>query len=119
MERFVDWLAGVVVHKEVAGGLGSGSGKAKVVLCGHSMGGLLIGRAKSHLVQLFLSQVSLIADAVLEIARTRVSPDQPLWPRVIGVIAFDTPVSSRATSENMTDNSLNSVPRFAPEYVQT
>ena len=52
MEHFVDWLAEVVVHKEVAGGLGGGSGKSKVVLCGHSMGGLLIGKARSHLVHL-------------------------------------------------------------------
>lgn len=56
MERFVDWLAGVVVHKEVAGGLGGGAGKAKVVLCGHSMGGLLIGRPGVTLSISFLSQ---------------------------------------------------------------
>jgi hypothetical protein len=55
VERFVDWLAGVVVPKEVAGGLGSGAGKAKVMLCGHSMGGLLIGKPR---VILFVSRLS-------------------------------------------------------------
>lgn len=31
----------------MAGGLGGGAGKAKVLLCGHSMGGLLIGRLRA------------------------------------------------------------------------
>jgi len=93
VERFVDWLAEVVVHKEVAGGLGGGAGKAKVVLCGHSMGGLLIGKPRVMLSISNFSQHLPAADAVLEIARTRATPDQPLWPRIIGVIAFDTPVS--------------------------
>jgi len=59
VERFVDWLAEVVVHKEVAGGLGGGAGKAKVMLCGHSMGGLLIGRPRVTLSISIPSQVLL------------------------------------------------------------
>lgn len=70
----MDWLAGLVVAREVDHGAGGGAGKAKVVLCGHSMGGLLI------------------ADGVLSLrANAAGGPDEPLWPRVVAVIAFDTP----------------------------
>jgi len=72
-ERFVDWLTTTVVHKEVGGGKGGGAGKTKVVLCGHSMGGLLI------------------ADAAIAIADSRREKTAPLWPRIIACVAFDTP----------------------------
>ncbi|KAI0082476.1 hypothetical protein K474DRAFT_1655250 [Panus rudis PR-1116 ss-1] len=71
--RFADWLTNLTVEREVANGVGGGAGKAKIVLCGHSMGGLLA------------------ADALIEFVRTRPDPKAPLWPNIIGCIAFDTP----------------------------
>ncbi|KAI6003707.1 hypothetical protein EDD15DRAFT_2507260 [Pisolithus albus] len=52
---------------------GGGAGAAKIVLCGHSMGGLLA------------------ADTLRAFIRSRPDEGAPLWPRVIGCIAFDTP----------------------------
>ncbi|OCH92192.1 hypothetical protein OBBRIDRAFT_791568 [Obba rivulosa] len=71
--RFADWLTNLTVEREVQHGVGGGAGKAKIVLCGHSMGGLLA------------------ADVLIEFVRTR--PDQfaPLWPNIIACLAFDTP----------------------------
>ncbi|KDR83957.1 hypothetical protein GALMADRAFT_111021 [Galerina marginata CBS 339.88] len=69
--RFADWLTTLVVEREVASGLGAG--KAKVVLCGHSMGGLLA------------------ADTLREFVRTRPDKDAPLWPKIVACISFDTP----------------------------
>ncbi|KAG5716702.1 hypothetical protein E4T56_gene16259 [Termitomyces sp. T112] len=69
--RFSDWLTTLTVEKEVASG--GGSGKASIVLCGHSMGGLLT------------------ADTLLEFYNTRPDKNCPLWPRIIACIAFDTP----------------------------
>ena len=37
----------------------------------------------------------LIADSVLRMQAHKQQPSEPLWPRVIAVIAFDTPVSTR------------------------
>ncbi|KAK1233312.1 hypothetical protein PQX77_003538 [Marasmius sp. AFHP31] len=68
--RFADWLTTLTVQKEVEHG---GSGKAKIVICGHSMGGLLA------------------ADAVLEFTKTRPDPKAPIWPNIVACIAFDTP----------------------------
>ncbi len=34
----------------------------------------------------------LIADAALDIA-ANTREDDPMWPRILGIIAFDTPVS--------------------------
>ncbi|KAL0573967.1 hypothetical protein V5O48_007982 [Marasmius crinis-equi] len=68
--RFADWLTTLTVQKEVEHG---GSGKAKVVICGHSMGGLLA------------------VDSVLEFVKTRPDPQAPIWPNIIACIAFDTP----------------------------
>ncbi|PIL36979.1 hypothetical protein GSI_00671 [Ganoderma sinense ZZ0214-1] len=68
--RFADWLTDLTVKREVANG---GAGKAKVVLCGHSMGGLLA------------------ADALLEFVRTRPDKRAPLWPKIVACIAYDTP----------------------------
>ncbi|KAG8698159.1 hypothetical protein FRC08_006100, partial [Ceratobasidium sp. 394] len=73
VERFVDWLTTLAVQKEVAHSLAGGSEKAKIILCGHSMGGLVA------------------ADALLSIARWRPEMHAPLWPWIVGCIAFDTP----------------------------
>ncbi|ORX36872.1 hypothetical protein BD324DRAFT_651349 [Kockovaella imperatae] len=69
---FVDWLTSLVVELENDHGAGGGAGKARIVLMGHSMGGLLIADAARDIV-----------------ANTR--PGAPLWPQIIGVMAFDTP----------------------------
>jgi len=57
---------------EVGGERGA-AGAAKIVLCGHSMGGLVI------------------ADALLAIQKMQ-TDEGPLWPRIIALLAFDTPV---------------------------
>ncbi|KAJ6628805.1 hypothetical protein B0H10DRAFT_1940185 [Mycena sp. CBHHK59/15] len=77
--KFADWLTTLTVEKEVASG--GGAGKAKIVLCGHSaqsqpsrsMGGLLA------------------ADTLKEFVKGRPDVQAPLWPKIIGCIAFDTP----------------------------
>ncbi|EIW70871.1 hypothetical protein TREMEDRAFT_29019 [Tremella mesenterica DSM 1558] len=69
---FVDWLTSLVVGLENDHGFGGGAGRAKIVLLGHSMGGLLI------------------ADAALDIARNT-RPGDPMWPKVVAIVAFDTP----------------------------
>ncbi|KAJ7094604.1 hypothetical protein B0H15DRAFT_830157 [Mycena belliarum] len=69
--KFSDWLTTLTVEREVASG--GGAGKAKIVLCGHSMGGLLA------------------ADTLQEFIKGRPDADAPLWPKIIGCIAFDTP----------------------------
>ncbi|TFY73013.1 hypothetical protein EWM64_g10999, partial [Hericium alpestre] len=73
VERFSDWLAELTVRKEVDYGAGGGAGKAKVVICSHSMGGLLA------------------ADSLLAFANSRADKHAPLWPQIIACIAFDTP----------------------------
>ncbi|KAF9782273.1 hypothetical protein BJ322DRAFT_1009506 [Thelephora terrestris] len=73
VEVFSEWLTKLVVEKEVAGGKGGGAGKAKIVLCGHSMGGLLA------------------ADALIQFVQNRPDADAPLWPRIVACLAFDTP----------------------------
>ncbi|GJJ07064.1 hypothetical protein Clacol_001263 [Clathrus columnatus] len=73
VERFADWLTTLTVEKEVSHGSGGGAGKAKIVLCGHSMGGLLA------------------ADTFLAMAHARPDKTAPLWPRIIACLAFDTP----------------------------
>ncbi|KAG8846157.1 hypothetical protein FRB96_002056 [Tulasnella sp. 330] len=72
-DRFIDWLTTLTVEREVAQGMGGGAGKARIVLCSHSMGGLLA------------------ADACLALARSRVDNKAPVWPNVIALISFDTP----------------------------
>ncbi|KIM46388.1 hypothetical protein M413DRAFT_441480 [Hebeloma cylindrosporum] len=69
--RFADWLTTTTVEREVSAGLGAG--KAKIVLCGHSMGGLLA------------------ADTLREFVNTRPDKDCPLWPKIVACIAYDTP----------------------------
>ncbi|RXW25318.1 hypothetical protein EST38_g640 [Candolleomyces aberdarensis] len=69
--RFADWLTSLTVEREVASG--GGAGRAKIVLCGHSMGGLLA------------------ADSLREFVGSRPDEKSPLWPRIIACLAFDTP----------------------------
>ncbi|OBZ76744.1 hypothetical protein A0H81_03690 [Grifola frondosa] len=71
--RFADWLTDLTVRREVANGMGGGAGKAKIVLCGHSMGGLLA------------------ADSLIDFVDTRPDKMAPLWPNIIACLAFDTP----------------------------
>jgi pimeloyl-ACP methyl ester carboxylesterase len=85
VEGFVDWLTTTCVgleskpeddvEKQAESGRGKGSGTVKVILCGHSMGGLVA------------------VDAALEISKSGGVQKGKLWPRVCGIIAFDTPVS--------------------------
>ncbi|PPQ64618.1 hypothetical protein CVT24_008355 [Panaeolus cyanescens] len=69
--RFADWLTTLTVEREVA--IGKGAGTVKIVLCGHSMGGLLA------------------ADTLREFYHTRPDKSCPLWPKIIACLAFDTP----------------------------
>ncbi|EIN10898.1 hypothetical protein PUNSTDRAFT_125531 [Punctularia strigosozonata HHB-11173 SS5] len=71
--RFADWLVTLTVEREVAHGSGGGAGRAKIVLCGHSMGGLLA------------------ADTLIQMVNSRPDMKAPLWPRIIALLAFDTP----------------------------
>ncbi|KAJ3576203.1 hypothetical protein NP233_g612 [Leucocoprinus birnbaumii] len=66
-----DWLTTLTVQRE--NDHGGGAGSAKIVLCGHSMGGFLA------------------ADSLLEFIKTRPDQDCPLWPRIIACVTFDTP----------------------------
>lgn len=82
-DQFVEWLQHQVLQREVARATALGensraAGVGKVVLCGHSMGGLVV------------------ADALLSIEKT-CADGGPLWPRIIAVLAYDTPVSGMAT----------------------
>lgn len=81
VERFADWLTTLTVEKEVAHGTGGGAGKAKIVLCGHSMGGLLA------------------ADTFLAMADSRPDKTAPLWPKIVACLAFDTPVCAATLSQ--------------------
>ena len=79
VESFVEWLDRQVQQREVKRAIElesdyGAAGTAKVVLIGHSMGGLLI------------------ADAIKSIRQ--IYREGPLWPRIIAVLAFDTPVRS-------------------------
>ncbi|KAF9453026.1 hypothetical protein P691DRAFT_771759 [Macrolepiota fuliginosa MF-IS2] len=69
--RFADWLTTLTVQRENEHGGGAGS--AKIVLCGHSMGGFLA------------------ADSLLEFMKTRPDHGAPLWPKIVACITFDTP----------------------------
>lgn len=115
VERFVEWLQHQVLQREVShaielGGESGAAGAAKVVLCGHSMGGLVISDA--------LSSVQLAHNN-----------DGPLWPRIIAVLAFDTPVRTSVSvglhliavylipiSNRHSNGTI--VPRSTPQHVQ-
>ncbi|KAN0126899.1 hypothetical protein V8E52_000539 [Russula decolorans] len=94
VERFADWLTTLTVQKEVAHSVGGGSSRAKIVLCGHSMGGLLA------------------ADSIKEFIHTRPDIHAPLWPNIIACLAFDTPYLG--LHPHVFKNSANK----ATEYVQ-
>ncbi|KAF8351628.1 hypothetical protein F5887DRAFT_216349 [Amanita rubescens] len=67
--RFVKWLTLLTEEKEQGV-----TGSVKIVLCGHSMGGLLA------------------ADTILELVRPhRKGKAASIWPRVVACISFDTP----------------------------
>ena len=69
VQAFIDWLTELIVRLECDHGEGGGAGKAKIVLMGHSMGGLLI------------------ADAAKEIA-DNARPGDPLWPKIVGIFGM-------------------------------
>jgi hypothetical protein len=82
------------VQKEVAHSLGGGTSRAKIVLCGHSMGGLLA------------------ADSLDAFINTRPDINAPLWPNIIACLAFDTPYLG--LNPNLFKNSATK----AADYVQ-
>ncbi|KAL1661091.1 hypothetical protein GGF50DRAFT_129763 [Schizophyllum commune] len=71
VNRFSEWLTTKTVEREVSTGVGAGN--VKIVLAGHSMGGILA------------------ADTLQEFIQTRPDTSAPLWPKIIAVLAFDTP----------------------------
>ncbi|KAK0550319.1 hypothetical protein OC846_003704 [Tilletia horrida] len=91
VDNFLEWLTEQTLERESKPlidehtgqplpasetGKGGGAGSVKIIIAGHSMGGL-VG-----------------VDAALAIARsTATAPDspEPLWPRICGVLAYDTP----------------------------
>lgn len=78
--QFLEWLEHQVLQRENARALAllgtnhQAAGSVKVVLCGHSMGGLVV------------------ADTLLAL-HEKWTDGGPLWPRIISVLAYDTPVS--------------------------
>ena len=91
VDNFVEWLISTTVHfeskpllDEKTGaprdpketGRGGGAGSVKIGLCGHSMGGIIA------------------AESTLNIAKeggSMASAGGKLWPRIMSVIAYDTP----------------------------
>ncbi len=88
VDNFVEWLISRCVQLEskplldektgavrdpAETGRGGGAGSVKIILCGHSMGGIVA------------------ADAVLNIAREGGWKEGKLWPRITSVLAFDSP----------------------------
>lgn len=78
-DRFVEWLTNETITLET-----TTQSRAKVVLCGHSMGGLLIADAALGIAHSSAPQVS-------DNETTQTSQSHPMWPRIIALIAFDTP----------------------------
>jgi len=70
--EFAEWLNNLVLAMEATSG-NSGTGKVKVVLCGHSMGGLVA------------------ADTTIRFLYRRPNAHAPPLPRIIACLAFDTP----------------------------
>jgi len=70
---FTEWLKLLVLGREAANRDRGGTGKARVVLCGHSAGGLVA------------------ADALIKFVQNRPDAQDHVWPRIIACLAFDTP----------------------------
>ncbi|SNX82652.1 uncharacterized protein MEPE_01358 [Melanopsichium pennsylvanicum] len=96
VESFTEWLTHQVVILEskpeidpITGeivpnsGKGGGMGSVKIILAGHSMGGLVAVDAALNIAQ----------DSAEQHAKTpkHKQPHLKLWPRVVGVLAYDTP----------------------------
>ena len=78
VETFVAWLATQVAEIEMEYSMKSASHRkelARVVLIGHSMGGIVV------------------ADAARSVARDcqKAEEKERMWPRIVGVMAYDTP----------------------------
>jgi len=71
--EFTEWLKLFVLGREAANRDRGGTGKARVVLCGHSEGGLVA------------------ADALIKYVQNRPDAQDHVWPRIIACLAFDTP----------------------------
>ncbi|KAI5117869.1 hypothetical protein M0805_006571 [Coniferiporia weirii] len=70
---FTGWLTALVKEKEIVDGEDRAARKVKVVLCGHSMGGLIA------------------VDTLIGVVASRKDKETLLWPRIIACIAMDTP----------------------------
>jgi len=73
VKSFSNWLKKLVPEKEAAHKERGGTGKAKIVLCSHSMGGLIA------------------ADALIKLVHDSWNADAPLHKQIIACLAFDTP----------------------------
>lgn len=96
VESFVEWLTEQTVTLEskpevnretgdivANSGKGGGMGSVKIVLAGHSMGGLVA-------VDAALAVAQSSAESQQRIPKEKQSALK-LWPRIVGVIAYDTP----------------------------
>jgi len=97
VQAFIDWLTELIVRLECDHGEGGGAGKAKIVLMGHSMGGLLIADA---------------AKEVVDSAR----PGDPLWPKIVGIFGESITHSPR---RELTHSFRHALPWLTPSYIQT
>ncbi|KAJ9093231.1 hypothetical protein QFC19_008437 [Naganishia cerealis] len=92
-DRFVEWLANETVQLETAT-----ASRAKVVLCGHSMGGLLIADAALGIAHGAGADMPSTSNPPLtgqdnarEKNESHATAAAPMWPRIVALIAFDTP----------------------------
>lgn len=96
VESFVEWLTEQTVMLESKpeidpatgdvvpnSGKGGGMGSVKIVLAGHSMGGLVA-------VDAALAVAQSSADQQSKVSKEKRS-SLKLWPRIVGVLAYDTP----------------------------
>jgi hypothetical protein len=93
VERFADWLVTLTVDRESASGTGRGAGSARLVLCGHRYVLIRIAYVPGDQLRTVFSMGGLlIADTLIAMHKSRPDPKAPLWPRIIALVAFDTPV---------------------------
>ncbi|KAF7352637.1 Catalytic protein [Mycena venus] len=88
--KFADWLTTLTVEREVASG--GGAGRAKLVLCGHRY--IASSPSSTALDKSYPFSMGglLAADTLREFLKGRkTQPEFVLWPKIIGIIAFDTP----------------------------